>query len=614
MKPDIYGFIQSEESNFQTDEVRVGDNWNWNFRDHVQLIFHLKNGVFYTGSNDYLRAFKNIMEPMLNLSYWTEDIEVKDVVFYIEERTGRVLSFLVKKYYEEVYVKENNLDTFFDEVTESDLDYGGVLVQKTKDPRPEVLKLTKIAFCDQTDIMGGPIAFKHHFSPSKLRQMSKLGWGDEKNGATISIEELIVLAQNDKAPNGMDNTKNNRVPGKDIEVYIVRGDMPEAYLEDNDNMEYYCPQVQIVAFYTKKGQGKMGVTLYRKKDTGEEIKFFTSKEVDGRALGRGVGEALIHPQLWTNFLEIHKMNMLEAGSKVPLVTDDPDYTTKNRIQDMETLEITTIQEGRTIKPIQTIATANVQLFENSINTWYEHGQLSASAFDPLMGKEQSSGTTYKGQERTVAQGRGTHDRRRGQRAKFFEEVYRDMIIDQMVKDILKGKKFLATLSTQEMQWVADQLADNEANNANNELVLNGEFPADGRTFDENKQEIRQRFLMDFSKRGNQHLLEILTKEFADINIRMGINIAGKQKNLADLSDKVMGIIQAAMANPMNFQAAMKIPGMASMFNDVLEFAGISQVDFAAIASMPTPQLPQPGQPQQPQQPQPSPINPAQPVQ
>jgi len=66
-----------------------------------------------------------------------------------------------------------------DDITESDIEYGGVLVQKGKE-RPEVLPLNSVAFCDQTDALGGPIGIKYFFSPSKLRTMSKVGWGDEK--------------------------------------------------------------------------------------------------------------------------------------------------------------------------------------------------------------------------------------------------------------------------------------------------------------------------------------------------------------------------------------------------------------------------------------------------
>jgi len=581
MSPSIYEYIKEQESQFETEEVSVGSNWNWSFRTHVQMIFHLKNGVFFTGSNDYLRAFKNIMEPILNLAYWTEDIEVKDVVFYIEEEGGRVLSFLIKKYHDEVYVKEHNLDTFFDELTESDLDYGGVLVQKTVKETPEVIDLNTIAFCDQTDMLGGPIGIKLSMSPAKLRSMEKRGWGKSENGANISISELITLAEPEKEIMGDYSSNKNKTSGKSIELYVVHGCLPEAYMKDNDNMDDYYDQIHIVGFYANKNKEKQGVTLYRKPEKEGTLKFHTSKKVTNRALGRGEGEALIHPQVWTNCLTIWKHDMLEAGSKVPLVTDDPNYSNRNKIRDMETLEVTVIDDGKSIKQVPTVAPANIQLFANSINEWYDHAQLTGSAFDPVIGKQSVSGTTFRGQERLVSQGAGLHDRRKGQRAKFIEEVYRDSIIPDIKKAIIGGKKFLATLTSDEMSWVSEQLAENHANRERNEDVLNGEIPRD-------KETLRQDFLTSFRKTGNQHLIEILEDEFDGVEMKIGINVANKQKDLAAMSDKILSIFQFIFANPPAFQQAMQIPGMSKAFSDILEFSGINNTDFSMITSMPSP--------------------------
>src|SRR3990167_7277440 len=380
---------------------------------------------------------------------------------------GRVLAFLVKKYHDEVYTVEHDLDTLFDEITESDIAYGGALVQKGV-KRPECIPLQSIAFCDQTDMLGGPIAFKHYFSPDKLRSMSKYGWGDEKNGATISIDELCVLATNEKQSDGSLSEKKNLTTGKTIEIYIIKGSMPSHYLYDDNDMEYHCNQLQIRALYTDDKGNKEGVCLYRKKEEEGTIKVLVSDSVYQRALGYGDGEALLHPQIWTNFAEIHKMNLVEAAGKVPLYTDDPAYTSKNKIQDMENLEITTIEDGKDIKVVPTAFPANFQLMDATINSLYESAQLGVSGFDSLQGKEESAGTTFRGQERLVAQGRGFHDRRRGKRAKFIEEIYRDWIIPDMVKEINKGKEFLATFTTEEITWVADQLATNSVNQRRSE--------------------------------------------------------------------------------------------------------------------------------------------------
>jgi hypothetical protein len=474
MPSSIYDYVKSEETNFETDSVQVGENWHWNLRKHVQLIFHLKNGQFFTGTNgDFLRAFKNIMEPILNLAYWTEDIDVKDVTFFIESEEGRALSFLIKKYHDEVYVREHDLDTLFDEITESDVDYGGVIVQPGKD-RPEVLPLTTVAFCDQTDMEGGPTGFKYSFAPEKLRSMASVGWGDEQNGATVSIDDLIKLASNEKDADGTLSEKQNKVPGKIIEVYIVRGSLPEAYLHDNEDFDTYCSQLHVVAYYLNKDKKREGVTLYRKKDD-EGLLFHTSQAVPGRALGRSAGEALLHPQVFTNLLTIQKNAMLEAASKVVLYTDDETFDTKQNLSDVDNLEIKKVAEGRQIAQIPTVGVNNIQLFEKSIEEWYQHSQLTGSAFDPVLGKEASSGTTFRGQERTVAQGRGIHDRRRGQRAKFIELIYRRLIIPRIVKEISKGRKFLATLTTEELSYVAEQLATNHANSKIKEALFEGKI-------------------------------------------------------------------------------------------------------------------------------------------
>lgn len=576
----IYEYIRSQESSFETEEVKVGDNWNWSFRNHVQLIFHLKNGVFFTGANDWMRAFKNIMEPVLNLSFWTEDLEVKDVVFHILGEEGRAKSFLIKKYHDEVFAKKYNLDSLFDEITESDLTYGGVLVQKTDNPLPEVLKLKRIAFCDQTNVLGGALGFKYNFSPSALKKMSASGWGDEKNGATISIEDLIDLAGDTKTPAGMVG-KSNKVPTKSIEVYIVRGDMPEDFLYDDGELEQYCEQLHVVAFYTGKDDKKTGVTLYRKDADPEDLKFFTSQEVEDRGLGRGVGESLLHPQIWTNYLTIHKTNMLGAASKIPLYTDDPAYTERNKIQDMENLEITVVssESKHGIKQVPTVAPANLQVMEAAIVEWHEQAQYAGAAFDPQMGKESPSGTTFRGQNQVIQQGRGIHDRRRGQRAKFIEEIYRDWIIPYIKREIVKGQKFLSSISLDDLEWITQQLVVNHTNRMVKEKILSGEAVLPDEVAAYQKQLVTQ-----MQSKGNRHTLEILKDEMKEVDLEIGIDIAGKQKDLVGMVDNLTSVFKTILANPY----ILKAPPIQKLFNKIIEASGLDPIDLSGLDIPPMP--------------------------
>lgn len=85
---------------------------------------------------------------------------------------------------------------------------------------------------------------------------------------------------------------------------------------------------------------------------------------------------------------------------------------------------------------------------------------------------------------------------------------------------------------------------------------------------------------------------------------MGINIAGKQKDLAMLSDKLLSIFQYIFTNPAGFQQAMQMPALSKAFQDILEFSGLNQADFATLMMAQgqpqvAPQGPQqPGQPPQ----------------
>lgn len=581
MNPDIFSFIKSRENEYESQEIRVGDNWSWNMRDHIQLIFHLKNGIFYKGENDYLRAFKQIMRPLLRLSYWMEDLEVKDVVFYSEDK---VLSFLIKKYHDEVYVKEHNLDELFDDITEADIDYGGVLVQKGVE-MPEVIPLQQIAFCDQTNILGGPIGFKYYFSPDKLRSMEKYGWGKESNGATISLEELSVLARAESSPAGESGGKNV-LPGKTVEVVVVRGSLPETYMDEEGDPDYWFDQLQIVAFYTKEGgkyDGKEGCILYRKKEDEGNVMFHSSEKVTGRGLGYSDGEAFIHPQIWSNFLTIHKMNFLEAGSKVPFVTDDPNFANKNKIDDIDNNEILTINDGKSLRRLEMISPANVQLLSNAVDEWFNHSQLLGSAFDPVLGKEPVSGTTFRGQERTVSQGRGWHDRRRGKRAKFIEEIYRKFILTDIKREINSGTKFFASLSSEELSWVADNVATNLVNKKIKTMILAG------KKINPEEQQVLLTTLRDtVLKNGRDNILESIKGEFDDMEIKIGINIAGKQKDLALLSDKLLSIFQFIFSNPQAFQQSMQIPALAKTFGDIVEYSGLSMANFSSLITPATP--------------------------
>src|SRR3990167_5051627 len=335
----IFQYIVAEETSYKTREITLAENWSWNMSQHLSLSFHMKFGKYLNASNDprTKQPYQNIILPILEFRYAAEDRDVKDIIFETEDPEKQHLSLLIKKYWDDVFTVENNLDDLIDDLIEEKVDFGGCLVKKGAGAVPEAIPLQSIAFCDQTDILSGPIGFKFNFSPKALKAKAKLGWG--KNGTTI--DELITLATKDKDVPDAQTGQKNFTPGKNIEVYVVRGSLPENYLDDKNSDEELVNQIQVVAFYTDK-EGRQGVTLYKSKETESVLKLHIPKKIYGRGLGWGGVEALLDPQIWANFAEIHKNNLLQAASKLKYFTDDEGYANRQKVRNMENEEITTI--------------------------------------------------------------------------------------------------------------------------------------------------------------------------------------------------------------------------------------------------------------------------------
>ena len=579
----IHKYIEVEETSYRTREIQLGENWSWNMNDHLSTSFHFKHGKYLGISNDLKTKppFHNIILPILEFRYAAEDRDVKDIVFETEQPEKQHLSFLIKKYWDDVFTIENNLDEFIDDAVEEKVDFGGSLVKKGTGAVPEVIPLQTIAFCDQTDILGGPIGFKFNFSPEALKRKAKLGWGEEKNGATITIDELITLASQEKDSPGNQVNNQNKGTGKNIEVYVVRGTLPSAYLKGHD-MDALTNQVQVVAFYYDKKNMRNGVTLFKSEEKENVLKFHSPKKIHGRALGEGGVEVLLDPQIWANFAEIHKNNLLKAASKVALFTDDPNFVNRNKIRDMENLETLTIDsESRYgIRQIPT-ASPNIALFDRRVDELEAHAQKLAGVPDPLFGKQPPAGTPFRLQQQVVFEGKKPHERTAGKFDKFLEEILQDWVIPHMVRKITGGVEFLSTLTSEEMEYVMRRVPRNRAVKRQIEDILNGKIPQDIAVLEE---EEKQKLL------DNKQIIKILKDEFKNVKMKVKVRVSSKQKDMALFVDKLVNILRQYWTLPPELK---NDPTTQHIMSQVLEASGLSPATLGQLTSASaTPSIPE----------------------
>ncbi len=580
----IFKYILEEEANFKTARVPIADNWEWNMYEHIQKCLMAKNSKFTKGPDDNSRPYKNIMRPILNVAYRSEGFNVKDIEPYVDNPDEYYKSFLVRKYNPQ-WARKNNLDTCIDESVESYVDYGLTLLKKVNNTRPEVIKLPSLAFCDQTDILSGPIAIKHAFSIDQLLEQK---WFKDK------VDEAIVMSQATKASNTQDKERS-KTPGKYIEVYEVHGIFPETWLNsDNEDDQYmeesnYIGQAHYVTFYENEQGEKQGITLFKGKEKKSIFKAIVRDEVYGRACGFSGIEELFQSQIWTNYSEIKIKDMLDAAALMLLQTNDESFATRNKTKNLVTGEILTVAEGKTLGQVN-LTPQNIQAFNSAVEQWEQHARTTGSADDALLGKPATSGTPFQLEALNVQEGMGRHDDLRGKLATFWGEVYRDWILGFLVADMNGGKTFSETLSLDEMQQVAEQTVTNYVN----ELIINklstmkpGEV-VDPAQFETIKTNLKASLLKGDSKR----FMEIMKEEFSEIPVEVEMNIAGKQKNLSGMSDKLTNIFRTVIANPQ----ILANPPIAKLFNQILESAGLDPLDFSGLtnAGAPTSSAPMPG--------------------
>ncbi len=571
-----FDFIKNEEANFKLP-ISVADNYEWSFYKHCWITSLYKDSKFYTGADDGNRPFKNIIRPILNLAHRAEGFDVKDIVLFVNDAVNYFKSFLVKKFHEK-WARENAIDTFIDEMVETYTDFGGVLVKDVNDIKPEVVPFQRIAFCDQTDIMSGPICEKHFYSPDQLKEQESKGW---KN-----IDEIITLSKNEKKQ-VFSQGKPTQTPSKYIEVYELHGVFPSWWLgnEDIGEEKDFIRQLHILTFYVGEDGTKHGITLYQGKEKELPYKFLSRDPIYGRTLGMGGAEELFEPQVWVNYDMIRIKDMLDAASRVILQTTDESFKGRNKLNNLENNEILITRDGTRIEQINT-QPMNMPVFENSVAQWEAHARQMGAATESIMGESPSAGTPFKLQELITAESHSLHEYRKGKLATFLDEIYKDWIIPHITREITKGQEFLAELDLDELQNVAEKIVDNATNRMVKERILSGQliYPEE---IDLYKTQVKDEFM----KKGNKQFIEILKGELKDCSMAISINVAGKQKNLSAFTDKLVNIFRQIIATPQ----VLDDPRMGKLFNQILEASGLSPMDFY---QKPQPQLQQPQQPQQ----------------
>jgi hypothetical protein len=168
-----------------------------------------------------------------------------------------------------------------------------------------------------------------------------------------------------------------------------------------------------------------------------------------------------------------------------------------------------------------------------------------------------------------------------------DELYRDWILPFFQTEVVKEQTFMEELSADEMAMVVEKVMTKKVNEFKKQMILG-------------MQDIDEDIVLlyadkvkeDVIKQGNKRFFQILKDEMRDLPIKVMTNIAGKQKNLALLTDKLVNVLRQYISTPQIRQD----PEMGKLLNQILESSGLNPMNIVPLPPQPMAQ-PMPGQAQ-----------------
>lgn len=571
---EVHDYILNQETAYQTVPITVAEGYEWSMFEHCKRTLMYLNSRFETG-NFGDRPFNNIIIDKINLQHRAVDIDVSDVQMFVDNPDEYYKSFLTRKYHTK-WARTVDIGEFFNDMTETWTDYGGVIVKDEKNGKPRVVPFNTIAFVDQTNIAKAPICEVLFMTPDEVM---------EYKGAWNDVELVIELATSAHQQKQVQRTEQTvETPTQYIKIYELHGVLPESYLYADGDPLKFVRQMQIVTFYKDEKGEECGLTLYSGKERKSPYKVSLRDKIPGRGLGRGGVEELFEQQLWVNYNEILQKEMLDQASKIIYQTADPAYTTRNQTRNAKQGQVFVHEDNKPLTQINTNP-VNVQLFQNKVDMWDNRAKSISASFDSISGETMKSGTPFRLGLMQNQEAHSLHLYRKEKLGMFLQQVYRDWVIPYFAKEMSKGDTFLSELSLDELQAVAEAVGTQARNNFVKDKILNAKLDEEDDIIKlsqelspERVDEIEKIAKINFIRGGNKRFLKVYEDEMKDLPLDIEVVITDEARNSAFVAEKLSAIFAQIAQNP----AVLQDPLMRQLFNEILEASGVSPTQFATL--------------------------------
>ncbi len=600
----IFTFVAKQRDEYRSNTITITEGYDFSQYETLRTIELYDNDRFVTGNKDSLdreKPFFNIVSFRKNVAIRATDLDTKDVHIESERntKTSYAESFLLNLKSRN-WMKLAGFAQFLNRMGATRAKYGGVLVKKTE--RDGELGIHVVAWLnaitDQVDIKNGTKIERHPYTPAQLKTEAPKNW---KN-----IDDAIETAKKERAAQATDTFKQNKTPTSTIEVFEIHGVLPSSFLrgaegygDDYGSDDEYERQMHVVVLDTKDcgtGENKdytkaKGVTLYAGIEDEDPYKYLPYEEVDGRGLGKGVIESLLEAQVWTNYSEKQKKDMLDLAAKIIFQTTDGNIAAQNVLTDVELGQVIKLADQKTLTRVDNSAHSFAQ-FQALAADWDKQAERVSSTFNAITGETMPSGTPYR-QTAILNQEAGSlFEYRREEAGIFVREIFLDWVLPFLIKQLKSDKELTATLDPEELEIISEAVANQESDKFAKDRILKGEDVTP-----EDKQAVHDA-VKDASMQLRRRSFKGFEKLFTDFMATVDVVTTGEQKNKAAMLETISNIIGfvTKMQLPDGRNLALEDGPMRTLFLQLMETAGVSPLFLTKMQTAPAPQpLPQPVQ-------------------
>ncbi|MBS4082922.1 MAG: hypothetical protein KGZ73_05175 [Rhizobiales bacterium] len=558
----IFEFIAKARDSYRTDSVEITDGYEFSQYETIRTIELYHNSRFLTSNTDSLgreKPFYNICKFRVNVATRATDLDTKDA--QIQSGPGKYAQSFLLNLKNRNWMRFAMFGVFLNKMTHTRAKYGGVLVKKVESDDELSLHVVpwRDSITDQVDIRSGAKLYRHHYTPADLvTEGERLGWSN--------IAEAIEAAKSTREAEASQDGKENKTSGDVVEVWEVHGVLKKSFLDKEAEEYEYERQMHVVVLDESDKDNVTGITLYSGKEKEDPYKYLPYEEVDGRGLGVGVIEDLFEAQVWTNYGEKQKKDMLDLAGKIIFQTADQNLPAQNILTDLENGSVVTHSPNYPLTQVNN-SPASFVAFEKLLADWDKQAERVSSTPPAITGETMPSGQPFRLAAMLNQEAGSMFEYRREEAGLFIQEIYQDWVLPFLVKQIRKEKELVGDLTEDELAAISQAVAEHEAAKEFKERILNGE-DVTPEAFEAFKVSVFEEM-----KRGGKKRKFSIPKDFfgEDDDINVDVITTGEQKNKAVVMETLFNVFGVVAKNP----AILQDPVLARLFNQIVEIAGVS---------------------------------------